>query len=177
MDDLQLARAARADAEAFDALYRRYVTPVFRFCYARVNGVADAEDLTAQTFLAALESLARFNGRGSFAAWLFSIARYKCADFYRAHYANRTVPLGDVTEPPDLATVDSEAAVYGDAVLACVGRVLPTLSPDRAEALHLRFWGGLSMQEIAKVMKRNEAAVKMLVSRAITDLRGRCLHE
>jgi RNA polymerase sigma-70 factor (ECF subfamily) len=53
--------------------------------------------------------------------------------------------------------------------------MFPHLSADRVEALRLRYWGGLSMAEIARVMRRTEAAAKMLVSRAISDLRERCV--
>jgi len=83
MDDRELIRLAKAGHEAFDVLYRRYVLPVYRYCYARTDNVADAEDLTAQTFLASLEGMQRYRGRGSFSAWLFGIARHKCADFHR----------------------------------------------------------------------------------------------
>ncbi len=81
--DAALAAAAREDAAAFDALYRRYVTRVYRYCYSRTNNAQVAEDLTAQTFLAALEGIGRFRGDGSVAAWLFGIAANVCKGYYR----------------------------------------------------------------------------------------------
>ena len=75
LEDGQLVRLAREDHDAFDVLYRRYVTPVYRYCYARTNNVADAEDLTTQTFLVMLESIDRYRS-GCNSAW--SIARHKC---------------------------------------------------------------------------------------------------
>ncbi|MFW5943112.1 MAG: RNA polymerase sigma factor [Chloroflexota bacterium] len=56
-DGAQLAAAAKKDVIAFDALYRRYVTRVYRYCLLRCGDEQDAEDLTAQTFLAAIENL------------------------------------------------------------------------------------------------------------------------
>ena len=185
LDDGALAQAARTDRDAFDALYRRYVTRVYRYCCTHAGNRADAEDLTAQTFLAALEGLPRYRGRGPFAAWLFGIARRKCADHHRSQYAHRSEPL-DAANPlvlsaveglPDPSVPNPERRAYRNGILDCVQRVLPHLSPDRREALTLRFWGGLKAREVAAVMRRSEGAVKMLVSRAVADLRRRCLDE
>jgi len=176
-DDGTLAQAAQTDRDAFDALYRRYVTRIYRYCYAHAGNQADAEDLAAQTFLAALEGLPRYRGRGPFAAWLFGIARRKCADHHRSQYANRNEPLNAAQSLPDPSAPDPEQSAHRNGVLDCVRRALPHLSPDRREALTLRFWGGLKGREVAAVMRRSEGAVKMLVSRAVADLRRRCLDE
>jgi len=175
MEDQDLARLARDNHDAFDVLYRRHVTAVYRYCYARTDNVTDAEDLTAQTFLAALENIRRYRGRGNFAAWLFGIARRKCADFHRASYADRSDPIEDVDDAVGGESKEPETQALLSEMLDCVERMLAYLSPDRLEALHLRYWGGLSMRDIADVMQRGEAAVKMLVSRAISDLRERCV--
>ena len=176
-DDGALVEAAQSEPDAFDALYRRYVTRVYRYCYARAGNQAEAEDLTAQTFLAALEGLSRYRGCGSFAAWLFGIARHKCADHHRSQYANRNEPLNAAQSLPDPSAPDPERSAYRNGVLDCIQRALPHLSPDRREALTLRFWGGLKGREVAAVMRRSEGTVKMLVSRAVADLRRRCLDE
>lgn len=176
-DDEVLVRAARHDRETFDRLYRRYVDQVYRYCYSRVGHRADAEDLTAQTFLAALQGLPDYDGRGSFAAWLFGIARHKCADHHRRAYANPGEPLEAVPGLPDPDVADPERRAHLSGVLDCVRRALDALTPDRREALRLRFWGGLKHQEIAAVMGRSEDAAKMLVWRAVADLRERCLDE
>ncbi len=177
MDDRELIRSAKADYEAFDVLYRRYVLHVYRYCYARTDNVADAEDITAQTFLACLEGIQRYRARGSFSAWLFGIARHKCADFHRSQYADRRDILGDQIEsvPDPAETVNPEAQARLRGVLDCVARGLPQMSRARVDALRLRYWGGLSIAGIARVMQRSQGAVKMLLSRAISDLRERCV--
>ena len=57
IDESALVRAAQTDAQAFGALYDRYIQRVYRYCYYRTNSPPEAEDLTAQIFLAALEGL------------------------------------------------------------------------------------------------------------------------
>jgi RNA polymerase sigma-70 factor (ECF subfamily) len=177
LDDLELVGIAKTDYEAFDVLYRRYAVPVYRYCYARTDNVADAEDLTAQTFMAALEGIHRYRGRGNFSAWLFGVARHKCADFYRAHYASPREIVGDeVDDIPDLeASSDPETQVGWRELLDCVERGLPMMTENRVDVLRLRYWGGLSIADIARVTQRSQAAVKMLISRAISDLRERCV--
>lgn len=174
-DDHQLAVAAQQDHAAFEQLYRRYVDRVYRYCYVHTGDSRDAEDLTAQTFLAALEGIGRYRRRGSFAAWLFGIAWRKCNDHHRRRYRRPHVPFAALGELDDPAAPDLEQGAMNQGLLACIRQALGSLSPDRREALQLRFWGGLSTAEIADVMGRRESAVKMLVSRAVADLRTRCL--
>ena len=172
--DNDLARLARDDDDAFEALYRRYVTPIYRYCYARTDNVADAEDLTAQTFMAVVESIDHNKAARNFPAWLFGIARHKCADHHRAAYIKRQQPLADI-ELANPEPENVEERLFRHSILECIEHLLAQLSPDRLEALRLRYWGGLSIREAAAVMQRSEAAVKMLVSRAISDLRERCV--
>src|SRR3972149_2090427 len=75
-DDTELiAGAAKGDREAFGALYERYVFKVFRHVYYLTGNLHTAEDLTAQTFLKALEAIHRYEMRGvPFLAWLLRIA-------------------------------------------------------------------------------------------------------
>ncbi|HOO93741.1 MAG TPA: sigma factor [Opitutales bacterium] len=56
VDELQMIKAARMDVKSFGELYELYVEKVFRYLYGRIGNLHDAEDVTAQTFLAAFES-------------------------------------------------------------------------------------------------------------------------
>ncbi len=176
-DDAALAAAAREDAAAFDALYRRYVTRVYRYCLLRCGSAQDAEDLTAQTFLAALESLGRYRERGSFAAWLFTIARRQCHSYHRRHYRHPEQPLEVAEGRAHPHAPDPERHLFREMVMACVQRVLPQLTPERQEVVRLRYGAGLSTAETAAVMGKGQSAVKMLLLRAVNDLQERCLDE
>lgn len=168
MDDIQLAREALTDADAFAELYRRHVTRVYRYHMAHTGNVKDAEDLTSQTFLAALEGLRSFRGDAPFAAWLMGIASKRRALFFRGH--RREVPLEAALHLPNPAPPTDKAAALR-LQIASVARALRRISPDRAEAVILHFFGGLKHSEAARVLGKTEAAVKMLVSRGLQDLR------
>jgi RNA polymerase sigma-70 factor, ECF subfamily len=59
-DELRIIEAARKDPKAFGELYKLHVEYVFRYLYSRIGNVHEAEDITAQTFLAAFESFGKF---------------------------------------------------------------------------------------------------------------------
>jgi RNA polymerase sigma-70 factor (ECF subfamily) len=168
MDEIQLAREARTDAEAFAELYRRHVTRVYRYHMAHTGNVKDAEDLTSQTFLAALENIHSFRGDGAFAAWIMGIASRRRALFFRGR--RREVPLEAALQVPNPAPSTDRAAALR-LQIESVARALRRISPDRAEAVILHFFGGLKHSEAASVLGKSEAAVKMLVSRGLQDLR------
>lgn len=176
-DDEALAQAASNEWTAFEILYRRYVGRVYRYCYTHTDDGQVAEDLTAQTFMAAMESIGRYARRGSFAAWLFGIASNVCNGYHRYGYRHPQEPLSKASQLLDRRTPDPEQRAYRRGILDCALRVLPLLSKDRQEVIRLRFLAGLSTAETAAVMGRRRGAVRTLLSRAIDDLRERCLDE
>ena len=165
-DEAALVEAARRDSEAFAALYRRYLNPLYRYLLHRSNGVHDAEDLTAQVFTEALEGLVdgRYREGGCFAAWLFTIARRRLVDWYRLRPA---APLGDLPSP-ESGLLD---AVEKCEALQRLNGLLARLDEDRQELLRLHFSAGLSFTEIGLLEGRSEAAVKMALYRALDTLR------
>ncbi len=74
-EDAGLVTQSQVDPKAFGRLYDRYVKRVYRYLLSQTGDSAAAEDITAQTFLAALEALPRYRHRGRFAAWVFAIAQ------------------------------------------------------------------------------------------------------
>ena len=166
MDEDRLTEAARSDPRAFGELYRRYLTPLYRYLLSRTGNIDDAEDLCAQTFSEALQGLVQKHYRqgGCFPAWLFTIARRRLVDFYRRRPQER---LEDLPSPqPGLAeALEKEADLQR---LACL---LQELDEERRELLRLRFSAGLSFSQISLLDGRSEAAVKMALYRTLDFLR------
>ncbi len=166
LDDAQLAEHARRDPAAFAALYRRYLTPVYRYLYRRLGNVHDAEDLTAQVFTDTLEGLSasRFRAGGCFPAWLFTIARRRLVDFLRQR------PPDALEDPPSAEPGLLAVVEKGDDLRRLAG-LLAQLDEDKQELLRLRFSAGLSFAEMALLENRSQAAVKMSLYRALDFLR------
>jgi RNA polymerase sigma-70 factor, ECF subfamily len=172
MDDARLAQQARADPEAFAELYRRHVRSIYRYHLAHTGDVKDAEDLTSQTFMAALEGIRSFRGAGPYITWLIGIAARKRARFFQRRGNKPELPLDAALQIPSPGLPTDKAAsrrLQMDQILG----VLRNISHDRAEALILCFFSGLNFVEAGLVLGKSEAAVKMLVSRGLHDLRTR----
>ena len=170
LDDTALARQARTDAEAFAELYHRHATSVYRYHLAHTGHVKDAEDLTSQTFMAALESIASYRGTGPYIAWLMGIAVRKRKRFFRG--SRPEVPLDAALHIPT-PNLPTEKEAYLRLKREHLLTVIRTLSTDRAEALILCFFSGLSPAEAGLALGKSESAVRMLISRGLQDLRKR----
>jgi RNA polymerase sigma-70 factor (ECF subfamily) len=173
--DAELVILARRDRSAFVALYRRYLARVYRYVYQRVGNQQDAEDVTASVFTQALEGLEDYREQGTFAGWLFTIAHHRVADHHRQR--RERISLEEVAPTLSDSGPGPEARVLRRDRLERVAQALDELTPDRQEALALRFFGELSNKEVAQVTGKSKAAVKMLVYRAIRQLRRRCRDE
>jgi RNA polymerase sigma-70 factor (ECF subfamily) len=164
IDDEELVAAARrGDRSAFAALYERHFPSVYRFAYFHTRTAADAEDVSADAFLRAIEHVHQFNGTaGQFGGWLFRITRNVIID--RRRRARPAVALDDAT---DAATPDRA----GDIVVRVALRAgLATLKEEQRSAVVLRFVVGLTSRETAAVMGKSEGAVEQLQRRGLAAL-------
>lgn len=164
-EDSRLVADAQKDLHAFNALYLKYVNPVYRYALSRIGSRAEAEDAAAQTFLAALESFPRYRDNGHFAAWLFGIARRKTMDHFRS--ARRLVQLPDSTPSADVDLL--QQAERNDRLAGLMAQVR-NLPPYEQELLRLRYAAELSFSEISILLKGNEDAVKKRLYRALERL-------
>ncbi|MCI0554190.1 MAG: RNA polymerase sigma factor [Anaerolineae bacterium] len=171
-EEIRLARQSLTDVSAFAELYRRNVTRVYRYHIAHTGSIKDAEDLTSQTFMAAMEGIRSFRGTGSFAAWIMGIASKKRLMYFRSRGNRHEIPLEAAVHYPSPDLPTDKAAVQR-LELESVSRALRHIARDRAEAITLSYFAGLTNSEISHVMNKSEAAVKMLISRGLQDLRER----
>jgi RNA polymerase sigma-70 factor (ECF subfamily) len=167
VDDAGLIARAKSKREDFTPLYRRYVGPVYRYCYYRLGSREDAEDATSQVFTQALAGIAGCRDE-SFRSWLFAIAHNVVTDRYRARRPHES--LSDAEEIIDPASSPETMAISiadADAVLALLG----TLVDDQRRVLELRFVG-LTDVEIGSVLGRSPGAVRSIQFRAVARLRS-----
>jgi RNA polymerase sigma-70 factor (ECF subfamily) len=169
-----VTRAQAGDAEAFGALYDRYLDVVYRYVYYRVGGKALAEDLVSETFLRALRRIGTFEWQGrDFAAWLITIARNIIADHYKSGRFRLEVSTADMLDA-DRATDGPESEVLDGITNASLLDAVKKLNSEQQECVVLRFLQGLSVLETAQAMEKTEGAIKALQYRAVRTL-GRML--
>lgn len=165
--------AARRDREAVARLFDRYYDPVYRYAFARLGNVTDAEDAASETFTAMLRALPRFRWRGvPFEAWLFRIAMSKVVDC--ARHRSRIRPgddgLGDPVADPD---GEPERVVAFREIRRELVAAVERLPRDQRDVVMLRYFLGRSIRETAEALRRSEGAIKQLQFRALGSLRRR----
>jgi len=167
-DELTLVRAAQRDPVAFDPLYDRYIDRVYAYLRARTATPEDAADLTQQVFTYALAALPRYRA-GSFAAWLFRIARNAAVDAHRRRRATITWDRVPKALHP-VAEDDAEARLLAREARDRARHLVAGLPPDKRELLALRYAARLSTAEIAAVLGKSEAATRQQLSRVLRAL-------
>ncbi len=164
-----ITRARGRDREAFAELYDEYVERVYRYLLYRVRDAADAEDLTSEVFTRAFANIHRYRWQGkSFLAWLYTIARNAVTD--RMRRARPTVDLEHAFGVADGSPTAHEHVEARDRACA-LRRAMTHLTTDQQEVLLLRFMENYSSQEVARVLGKNEGAVRALQFRALGRLR------
>ena len=162
-------RAQQRDQEAFAQLYEEHFDRIYRYVALRIGDKIEAEDMTQQVFLHALQSISSFKWKGiPFSAWLFRIAHNQVVDYLRRKSKQATVPLDE-----SQVSSDSNPQLMAEHSLDIEQLVSATkrLTEAQREVIALRFAGELSVAEVAKAMGKSQGAVKALQHSAIVALR------
>ena len=168
-----LVQAQRGDAEAFAALYQAHVQAIYRYVAHRVNDTHLAEDLTADVFTRALQSLDTYQDRGKpFVAWLYRIARARVIDTYRR--TGRRPIEGDLDEEPlPVDPEDLDASMLRQQAARALRSAIADLTDDQQQVIILRFVEGHRVDVVAQIMGKQPNAIKALQHRALRALASR----
>lgn len=157
--------------ERFEELYRRTFPRVYAYVASLLRDRSAAEEVTAQAFERAYRKRASYRtGRGSPEAWLFGIARHAALDELRR--LKRRAPME--AEPADESAVAPEDQAEGVLRRETVRAALAELEPRERELVLLKYRGGLSNGEIARVLGVSESNVGTRLHRAMERLREAC---
>ncbi len=163
--DLVLA-AQKGNSESFGRLYDIYIKKIYDFIYYKTLNKDVAEDITSLVFLKAWDKIAQFKN-GSFAAWLYMIARNSVIDHYRQQKVNVNIEdCWDIADKNDfLGQVDQNLNIE------IIREAMKCLKNQEREVLIMRFWLGLSFKEIAERLDKSEGAIKMTLGRSLKILK------
>jgi RNA polymerase sigma-70 factor (ECF subfamily) len=164
-------RTAPAPSEAFEALYRRSFPRVYAYVATLLRDRAAAEEVTAQTFERAFRKRRSFRAkRGTQEAWLFGIARNAALDELRRRKRRAALE----TEPEDVHATPldehADGAIRREVVRAALGR----LAPRERELIALKFAGGLSNEEVGRVLGISASNAGTRLHRTLEKLRRDC---
>ena len=140
--------------------YQTHVTAIYQYIYGRVGNRPDAEDLTAQVFMKAINGMRSDVSVPELRSWLYRVAQTTLADHWRQYYAEGLGELDEDVGRPATVRENPEAVQRVDALLA-------TLPESYRRVLELRFLRGYSVREVAQELNLSETNVKVLQFRAL----------
>jgi RNA polymerase sigma-70 factor, ECF subfamily len=162
--------------EAFDLIVQRYQRALLFVARGRLGRVELAEDVVQEAFLCALKWIHTYDSKYSFRTWLWTILLNQCSR--AAQKLGRQMRVGiaagkDESEP--VAQLASSEASPLDGLLAResrerIGSLLEKLPETQADALRLRFFGGLKFHEIADAQGVSLTSAKTRVRQGLLAL-------
>jgi RNA polymerase sigma-70 factor (ECF subfamily) len=171
--DAALVAAARVEPRMFLGLYDRYFDRVLGYVRVRIRDEATCEDVTSTVFTTALAQLGRFRGHGSFAGWLFQIARNAVRDVQRRPSAEcLPLTLDAASSEPGL-----EEQLLARERAARLREVVCLLEPEQQHLLALRYGADLAFEEIGQIVGASAGTVRVRLHRILHELRRRYPHD
>jgi len=164
----QVQRAKDGDSSIWDGWFQRYYANLFRYAYIRLRRRLEAEEIASQVFVEAYRGIARYTYTGKpVLAWLYRIAHNLVYD--RLKYEERRSAL-QVDSPAATDTTDGPESIIANIDLL---NAIDTLTDDQRDVVILRYFLGMSAQEVSGVIGKTPAAVFSLQARSLLALRGR----
>ena len=182
-DEDLVAQAQAGNLDAFEALTNRHERRVYSLALRMLRQEQDAQDVTQQTFLSALENLNGFRGEASFSTWLLRIASHAALKVIRKKKGLDLISLEEATEgdeekgvlphPEFIADWRSspEELVHRHEVRRLLDEALAQLDEKHRMVFLLRDLEGLSIKETAQVLGLSESNTKVRLLRARLQLR------
>ena len=163
--DFAFEKARRGDPEQLAEIYEHFYPKMLKYMSYRA-GERIAEDLTAEVFLRVVRGIKK--QKGSFVAWLYTIARNVVADHFRSAKVRHEIPLdSQMTQSLTINEGRSEKV----AMKLDLANAIQKLTDSQREFITLKFIQGLSNQEIEQIMGRKPEAIRGLQFRSLSSLR------
>ena len=167
--EYDVVERAKTAPEAFAFLYDLYFGRIYSYAYYRTRSHHEAEDVAAETFRRAFEHIGSYRYRGvAFSSWLYRIASNVAVDNHR-----RQLPQVGLEEAGGVRSCEPvpEEVVLRSERARELQSAVAALPKSQRQVVELRFFRGLRNKEIGEAMGRSEGAVKLLLFRALRNLR------
>jgi len=169
-ETLMLAYAQTGDPRAFEMLYQRHRTPLFRFVRRQVRPEASAEEAYQDIWTSVINSRQRYRATALFRTWLYTIARNRVHDHFRRPHLHLVVESGEDQRPTD-GTDQPEAQLEQRGRCKDVRQALSLIPDEQREVFLLKEEAALSMSQITDIIGCNEETVRSRYRYAVKKLR------
>jgi len=157
-DEVLIAKIAKGDRSAMEALFTRYRVRVFKFVLRMVRNEAIAEELNSDVFLDVWRQAGTFEGRSAVSTWIFSIARFKALNALQRRGEeelddDKADAIEDDADDPETVLAKKDKA-------AVLRQCLVELSAEHREIVNLIYYQHKSVEEVSGIVGIPEATVK-----------------
>ena len=158
--------------EEFNQVYDQYAAAILRYTYLKVSDYELAQDLTAETFVRFWQALKKQETIRYAKTFLYLIAHGLVVDYYRQRKKN-AVAMDQIDERL-LSNLDEvESRLETKSQMNQVYSMLATIHDEYREVLLLRYVEDLETEEIAAILNKKEATVRVLIHRALAALKAK----
>lgn len=178
-DESLMLAYARGDATAFAHLYARHKGPTYRYFLRHTSDRGAADELHQDVWLKVVAARDRYAAEARFTTWLYTLARHRLVDHWRARRGNRFTSLddcGDPDQPADADVPDDRADPLDLVIDAQAGhrlqRALAEVPSAQRDAFLLHIEAGLSLGEIAALTGVPAETIKSRLRYAYRRLRA-----
>ncbi|MDW7694244.1 RNA polymerase sigma factor [Flammeovirgaceae bacterium SG7u.111] len=165
-----MTKVKEGDLNKLGLLFERYNRKVFAYFYHLTADAQASEDLVQNTFYKILKNRKKFNGKGAFSSWMYSIARNNGFDYLKKNGASHHQDIDFWQDKlPDMSNVVDTISDQDDIDL--LNKSLGMLPQDKREILVLSKYQGLKYKEIGEITGDSVGNVKVKVFRALKELK------
>ena len=171
-----IARCKKHDKSAFVELFKKYEKYLYKLCYSYVQNEQDAMDLSQEVYIKVFKNIVAFDSKLPFHPWFRTVAVNTCLNFKRAN-RHETISIngGDEDDISLEDTIPSQSNVEKDILDMELGNIikenLECLKPKHRMVMVLRYYEGLSYEEIAGLLSEPLGTVKTDIHRARSILK------
>ncbi len=169
-EEWQQIQLALQNLDDFAPLYKKYIRPIFNYCYHKVGNQEEAKDIAQQVFVKAMLNLKSFRNKGyGLGPWLYKIALNEVNDWFKKQ-SKEEVWLNQARLWEEMGVVDpSQSERISDEMLE---KVLTQIKPAALEIIRLRYFENMSNAMVAEVLAISESNVKVRLHRTIHELKS-----
>lgn len=168
-EQLPVREARAGDAEAWNALFKRYQLPLYTYVFELVHHEQTALDIIQESFINAARHIGKLRDDAKFGSWLFGIAHQKCVQHWRRHRPEN-VPIDEHEELPGADSAPGDILIVKEQEAAFMN-LLEQLSPEHRAVLVLHFIEDFSVEEIGVITGAPVGTVKSRLHYAKSALR------
>lgn len=160
-----VAEIRNGNGQLFNELYNRYSARVYHKCLAMVKEKSLAKDLAHDVFIKVFTHLDNYKGTAELSFWIYAITYNHCISYLRKAKKIRFDTLDEALDSEDEGEALLTEKIVQDLRITQLDLLLKKLKPEEEVILLMRYQEGMSVKQIAAILKVGESAVKMRLKR------------